>query len=64
MQFVDLYRSANLEEVDACIALADFLAAATSLTVFYINKHTGRKISIDVKCATGDNLGTVTIKDT
>ena len=38
--------SANLEEEESCMALTDFLAAATNMFIFWIQRHEGRKISI------------------
>ena len=51
MQQVDLKESADLEEQDACIALAEFIATAISLDEFYISRYTGRDILIEVNCA-------------
>ena len=60
----NLDKSANLSEEDSCVALADFLAAATNVTEFWIRDHKGREISIEVKVAEKDGeLGEVIVKD-
>ena len=48
---VSLDLSADLHEEEACVALADFLAAATNMTRFFIDYHLGRKITIAVRVA-------------
>ena len=43
---VKLFGSTDLCEEEACVALADFLAAATNMTAFDIRGNLGRLISI------------------
>ena len=54
IETVFLYYSADLGEEEACVALADFLAAATNMTQFNIRRHKGRKITIAVRVAGED----------
>ena len=56
--------TADMSEEETCIALAEMLAAATSLTTFDIRYHKERNISIEVKCASNeDQLGEIVVKD-
>ena len=65
IQYIKLEESTNFEEEDACIALAEFLAAAVNMKRFDISGHKGRKISIEVRVASEDGeSGEVIIRDT
>ena len=64
LEGVSFEKSANLEEEDACIALTDFLAAATEMEMFHIHAHEGRFVTIEVNVASEDGKpGEVIVTD-